>query len=160
MNNATDTSRDGLRHDDDQHDGTKNPEQLEREVGQARARLGRTASELSDQLSAGELIDQASEWPANTVESLVATWLPWYRRPRWRTTCSATREIVASIRLCLKPQVSTARFASRCGWNNTLLWQIPLRDDRVESVALSVLTPRSGYRRRVALPDARGRHES
>lgn len=37
----------------------KSPEQLEREVDQARTRLGRTASELSDRLSPGELIDQA-----------------------------------------------------------------------------------------------------
>ncbi|APX93907.1 hypothetical protein BWR19_13705 [Halomonas sp. 1513] len=59
MSNATDNYSDDLRHGDDQHDGTKSPEQLEREVDQARARLGRTASELSDRLSPGELIDQA-----------------------------------------------------------------------------------------------------
>lgn len=59
MNNATDTHRDGDRRDDDQHDGTKSPEQLEREVDQARARLGKTANELSNRLSPGELIDQA-----------------------------------------------------------------------------------------------------
>ncbi len=43
----------------DDHEGSKSPERLEREVDQARARLGRTASELSDRLSPGELIDQA-----------------------------------------------------------------------------------------------------
>lgn len=59
MNNATDTRSDDIRRDDDQHDGAKSPEQLEREVDQARARLGRTANELSDRLSPGELIDQA-----------------------------------------------------------------------------------------------------
>ncbi len=59
MNNATDTRSDNDRHDDDQGAGTKNPERLEREVDQARARHGRTASELSDRLSPGELIDQA-----------------------------------------------------------------------------------------------------
>lgn len=41
------------------HDETKSPKQLEQEVDQARARLGSTASELSDRLSPGELIDQA-----------------------------------------------------------------------------------------------------
>lgn len=59
MNKATDTRSDGIRRDDDQGDEPKGPEQLEREVDQARARLGRTASELSDRLSPGELIDQA-----------------------------------------------------------------------------------------------------
>ncbi|NYS62225.1 DUF3618 domain-containing protein [Vreelandella salicampi] len=54
MNNTTDT-----RSDDDQNDETKSPEQLEREVDQARARLGESASELSDRFSPGELIDQA-----------------------------------------------------------------------------------------------------
>ncbi|MDO8862452.1 DUF3618 domain-containing protein [Haliea sp. E1-2-M8] len=58
MSNATDTSGDDTRHDK-QHDETKSPERLEREVDQARARLGRTASELSDRLSPGELMDQA-----------------------------------------------------------------------------------------------------
>ncbi|MGJ7460781.1 DUF3618 domain-containing protein [Halomonas sp. MA07-2] len=59
MNKATDTQTDDTRRDDDRVEGTKSPEQLEREVDQARARLGRTASELSDRLSPGELIDQA-----------------------------------------------------------------------------------------------------
>jgi ElaB/YqjD/DUF883 family membrane-anchored ribosome-binding protein len=39
----------------------KSPERLEREVDQARARLGRTANELSHRLSPGELVDQALE---------------------------------------------------------------------------------------------------
>ena len=59
MSKASDTRSDDTRRDDEQHDGTKSPERLEREVDQARARLGRTASELSDRLSPGELIDQA-----------------------------------------------------------------------------------------------------
>lgn len=59
MNNAIDTRSNNDRHDDDQDAETKSPERLEREVDQARARLGRTASELSDRLSPGELIDQA-----------------------------------------------------------------------------------------------------
>lgn len=50
MSNATDTHKD---------DADKSPEQLEREVDQARSRLGRTASELSDRLSPGEIMDQA-----------------------------------------------------------------------------------------------------
>lgn len=54
MSKATDT-----HNNDNQHDGTKNPEQLEREVDQARERLGSTANELSGRLSPGELIDQA-----------------------------------------------------------------------------------------------------
>jgi ElaB/YqjD/DUF883 family membrane-anchored ribosome-binding protein len=37
----------------------KSPERLEHEVDQARARLSRTASELSNRLSPGELVDQA-----------------------------------------------------------------------------------------------------
>lgn len=41
------------------NDEKKSPEQLEREVDQARTRLGRTAHELSDRLSPGELMDQA-----------------------------------------------------------------------------------------------------
>jgi ElaB/YqjD/DUF883 family membrane-anchored ribosome-binding protein len=54
MTNATDT-----RSDDDRHHEAKSSEQLEREVDQARSRLGSTASELSDRLSPGELMDQA-----------------------------------------------------------------------------------------------------
>ncbi len=54
MNQDTD-----IRSDDDQHNGTQRQERLEREVDQARTRLGSTASELSDRLSPGELIDQA-----------------------------------------------------------------------------------------------------
>lgn len=57
MSKATDTRGDGIRRDD--NDGTKSPQQLEREVDQARARLGRTANELSERLSPGELMDQA-----------------------------------------------------------------------------------------------------
>lgn len=48
-----------IRSEGDQPDRTKNQERLEREVDQARTRLGSTASELSDRLSPGELIDQA-----------------------------------------------------------------------------------------------------
>lgn len=66
MSKATDNRNDETRshgHDDSrankQHDGEKSPKRLEREVDQARARLGRTASELSDRLSPGELMDQA-----------------------------------------------------------------------------------------------------
>ncbi|MFO7550403.1 MAG: DUF3618 domain-containing protein [Haliea sp.] len=59
MNKATDSPNDNVHHDDDHHVDSKSPEQLEREVDQARSRLGRTASELSDRLSPGELIDQA-----------------------------------------------------------------------------------------------------
>lgn len=44
---------------DDKDDGTKSPEQLEREVDQARASVDKSASELSDRFSPGELIDQA-----------------------------------------------------------------------------------------------------
>ncbi|MDP2128484.1 MAG: DUF3618 domain-containing protein [Pseudohongiella sp.] len=44
---------------DSKNDEHKSPEQLEREVELARARLTRTASELSHRLSPGELIDQA-----------------------------------------------------------------------------------------------------
>lgn len=58
MSEATDTRSDDTRRDD-HHDGKESPESLEREVDQARARLGRTASELSDRLSPGELMDQA-----------------------------------------------------------------------------------------------------
>lgn len=54
MNTDTDTRR-----VDDQHNGSKSQNRLEREVDQARERLGKTASELSDRLSPGELIDQA-----------------------------------------------------------------------------------------------------
>ncbi len=63
MNEANDTYSDDTRSDVDRHDGDRNgpksPERLEREVDQARARLGRTVNELSDRLSPGELIDQA-----------------------------------------------------------------------------------------------------
>lgn len=44
---------------DMQDDANKNPEQLEREVDQARERLGNTTNELSDRLSPNELINQA-----------------------------------------------------------------------------------------------------
>ena len=54
MNKATEIGR-----DDDRHDQQKSPERLEREVDEARAQVGRTASELSDRLSPGELLDQA-----------------------------------------------------------------------------------------------------
>lgn len=56
MNKKTDTlgRDDKLKSDDD-----KSPERLEREVDEARARVGRTANELSDRLSPGELLDQA-----------------------------------------------------------------------------------------------------
>lgn len=59
MNNASDTHSSDKIRDDNKHDETKDPERLEREVDQARARLGKTASELSDRLSPGELMDQA-----------------------------------------------------------------------------------------------------
>lgn len=59
MSEATDTRGDNTHRSNEQHNGSKDPEQLEREVDQARARLGRTASELSDRLSPGELMDQA-----------------------------------------------------------------------------------------------------
>ncbi|MEX2494486.1 MAG: DUF3618 domain-containing protein [Woeseia sp.] len=58
MSKATDTRSDDTRRDDE-HEGVKSPKRLEREVDQARARLGRTASALSDRLSPGELMDQA-----------------------------------------------------------------------------------------------------
>ncbi len=52
--------RDTLGRDDPlTSDENKSPERLEREVDEARARVGRTASELSDRLSPGELLDQA-----------------------------------------------------------------------------------------------------
>lgn len=59
MNNTTPTGSDTTSRDDDRHNGAKSPEQLEREVDQARARLGKTAKELSNRLSPGELMDQA-----------------------------------------------------------------------------------------------------
>lgn len=59
MTNASDTHGGNKHRDDDKHDEAKSPERLEREVDQARARLGKTASELSDRLSPGELMDQA-----------------------------------------------------------------------------------------------------
>lgn len=59
MSKATDTRSDDTRREDDRHDGTKSPERLEREVDQARVRVGRTLSELSARLSPGELLDQA-----------------------------------------------------------------------------------------------------
>lgn len=57
MSKATDSRSDDIRRDND--DGSKSSKRLEREVDQARQRLGRTASELSDRLSPGELMDQA-----------------------------------------------------------------------------------------------------
>ncbi len=59
MSTATETHSDDDRRENEQRNGTKSPERLERDVDQARARLGRTASELSDRLSPGELMDQA-----------------------------------------------------------------------------------------------------
>lgn len=59
MNNTTDTRSDSINRDDHKRDETKSPERLEREVDQARSRLGSTADELSDRLSPGELLDQA-----------------------------------------------------------------------------------------------------
>lgn len=56
---TTDTHSDDTRRDDDRANGTKSPERLEREVDQARASLGRTAGQLSNRLSPGELMDQA-----------------------------------------------------------------------------------------------------
>ena len=44
---------------DDRHNGKMSPERMEREVDEARERVGRTLSELSDRLSPGELLDQA-----------------------------------------------------------------------------------------------------
>ncbi len=58
MSNGTDTGSEYTGRTDG-NDENKSPERLEREVDQARARLGRTAGELSDRLSPGELIDQA-----------------------------------------------------------------------------------------------------
>ncbi len=59
MNKDTEIGRDDIRRDDNQNDATKSPARLEREVDEARARVGRTANELSDRLSPGELLDQA-----------------------------------------------------------------------------------------------------
>lgn len=59
MSKNTDTRSDDTRREDDRQDGTKSPERLEREVDQARVRVGRTLGELSDRLSPGELLDQA-----------------------------------------------------------------------------------------------------
>lgn len=62
MSNTTDSTRDDIRRNEgatDQHGDAKSPERLEREVDEARSRLGRTASELSDRLSPGEIMDQA-----------------------------------------------------------------------------------------------------
>jgi hypothetical protein len=56
MNIANESGRDEIGRDGNE---TKSPERLEREVDEARARVGRTASELSDRLSPGELLDQA-----------------------------------------------------------------------------------------------------
>lgn len=58
-NHNGDDRQDEDRHGNNRQGGQKSPEQLERELDEARARLGRTASELSDKLSPGELIDQA-----------------------------------------------------------------------------------------------------
>jgi len=54
MNTASNT-----RSDDGKSDATKSPERLEREVDEARANVGRSANELSDRFSPGELMDQA-----------------------------------------------------------------------------------------------------
>ncbi len=59
MSTATDTRSDETRRDDNTDDGTKSPEQLEREVDEARASVGRSASELSERFSPGQLMDQA-----------------------------------------------------------------------------------------------------
>lgn len=59
MSNATDTHRDNTGQNHNLHDSRKSPKQLEQEVDQARTRFGKTASELSDRLSPGELVDQA-----------------------------------------------------------------------------------------------------
>ncbi len=59
MSNTPDTRSDDTRRNDDQHKGAKSAAQLERELDQARSRLGMTASELSDRLSPSELLDQA-----------------------------------------------------------------------------------------------------
>lgn len=56
---ASNTHNDDIGRDDDQHHGTKSPQRIEREVDQARARVGRTLSELTDRLSPGEILDQA-----------------------------------------------------------------------------------------------------
>lgn len=58
-NLSHETRSDDNRHDSKQDTGTTNPDKLEREVEAARSQLGRTASELSDRLSPGELFDQA-----------------------------------------------------------------------------------------------------
>lgn len=55
---SNDIHTDDIRRDD-RSDAAKGPEALEREVDQARSRLGRTANELSDRLSPGEIMDQA-----------------------------------------------------------------------------------------------------
>ena len=64
MSEATNTRSDDIHAKTDQHDGMKSdgrksPERLEDEVDRARARVSRSANELSDRLSPGELIDQA-----------------------------------------------------------------------------------------------------
>ncbi|MEX1215983.1 DUF3618 domain-containing protein [Saccharospirillum sp.] len=59
MNTGTDSRRANTRRDHDKDDRTKSPEQLEREVDEARASLSRTARDLSDRFSPGELMDQA-----------------------------------------------------------------------------------------------------
>ncbi|MEX0740584.1 MAG: DUF3618 domain-containing protein [Pseudohongiella sp.] len=58
-NNTDNSNSEKYQPHDNDHDDNKSPERLEREVDQARTRLGKTANELSDRLSPGELIDQA-----------------------------------------------------------------------------------------------------
>lgn len=59
MSKSTDSTDNEYLSDRNEHREHKSPERLEQEVDQARARLGRTANELSNRLSPGELIDQA-----------------------------------------------------------------------------------------------------
>lgn len=64
MNHSTDTHNEdrmqkNSRHHENRDEEARSPKQLEREVDQARARLEQTASELSNRLSPGELIEQA-----------------------------------------------------------------------------------------------------
>ncbi len=55
MNTVNDDRREDLLRSNENN----SPDSLEREVDEARARVGRTANELSDRLSPGELLDQA-----------------------------------------------------------------------------------------------------
>ena len=59
MNKSVDSNSNEFRSDVNEKDDPKSPDRLESEVNQARARLSRTASELSNRLSPGELVDQA-----------------------------------------------------------------------------------------------------